>query len=50
MSPDKLVDENDLSTWVTNKSGPGKIHEVILVKGVFGFTDNNMTCLIRKPR
>ena len=34
MSPDKLVDENDPSTWVTKtkvKSGPGKIDEVILV-------------------
>ena len=33
MSPDKLVDENDPSMWVAkSKSGPGKIHEVILVK------------------
>ena len=32
MSPDKLVDENDPSTWgCQDKSGPGKIHEVILV-------------------
>ena len=38
MSPDKLVDENDPSTWVAKtkvvQSGPGKIHEVILV--IFG--------------
>ena len=31
MSPDKLVDENDPSTWVAKTKGPGKIHEVILV-------------------
>ena len=31
MSPDKLVDENDPSALVCHdKSGPGKIHEVIL--------------------
>ena len=31
MSPDKLVDENDPSTWVAKTMAPGKIHEVILV-------------------
>ena len=31
MSPDKLVDEKDPSTGCQDKSGPGKIHEVILV-------------------
>ena len=31
MPPDKLVDENDPSTWVAKTKGPGKIHEVIIV-------------------
>ena len=36
MPPDKLVDEND--PWhvgCQDKSGPGKIHEVILVQHIY---------------